>query len=103
MITREQLVNECVDKIYNLYKNFHDIKSIIYYENNVNMKRFDNFILFLDSNNDINNDVKNILKNIVTNRAYYINPKIHEEFKIIIKQTLSNIDESILYEILNIT
>jgi hypothetical protein len=93
--------NDCVDRIYILYKNYHDIKSLIYYENNENMERFNNFILFLDSNKDINNDIKNILKNIITNRAYYINPKMHEEFKIIIKQTLSNIGESILYEILN--
>jgi len=69
------------------------MKNIIYYENNKEIKKFNNFIVFLH-----NIEYTNI-KNTITNRVYYINPNMHKEFKKTIKQILSNIDKTILYEI----
>lgn len=97
-------IDKCCNKIYTLYKNFYYIKSLIYDENNEDIKKYNAFLLFLDSKKDTNifDILNNDIRNNFTNRMYYDDINIHDEFKVIIKQALTtiyNIDKPVFDEI----
>lgn len=100
-----EAINNCVDKIYNLYKNYYDNIDILYDQN---CNKYNEFIIFLETYKNINTDIYDIInnniKNNITNKDCY-NKIINEiDFKNILVQaltTITNIDNKILFSFIN--
>lgn len=110
------LVKKCLEKIYNIYTNFHQNT------NNEDIDKYYSFLVFLEKKQDsyINNILMNDIKNNLTNSRYYDNTIIYVEnhdyhdnhdmsygeyeFKKTICMALSHIfdiNKPVLYEMIN--
>ena len=94
-----EAINNCVDKIYNLYKNYYDDIDILY-----NYNKYNEFIIFLETYKNINTDIYDIInnniKNNITNRDCYDKIISDNDFKNTLSQALTNItniDNKILF------
>jgi hypothetical protein len=94
-------INNCVDKIYNLYKNYYDNIDI---EHNIYSNKYYQFVIFLETYKNINTDIYDIInnniKNNITNRDCYDKIVSENDFKNTLLQaltTITNMDDNILF------
>jgi hypothetical protein len=96
-----EAINNCVDKIYNLYKNYYDNIDL---EHNQYSNKYYEFLIFLETYKNINTDIYDIInnniKNNITNRDCYDKIISENDLKNTLSQALTNItniDNKILF------